>query len=69
MYLFNLCTYLLFFLCLVGLSLKKLTSIKMIKKILRPTTVISCGTMQEDWEVPNFQGKYLMPLLSAFFPT
>jgi hypothetical protein len=22
----------------------------MIKKILRPTTVISCGTMQEDWE-------------------
>jgi hypothetical protein len=41
----------------------------MIKEILRPTTVISWGTMQEDAGRSNFIGKYLMPFLLALIST
>jgi hypothetical protein len=35
----------LMYIYFIGLSLKKLTSFKTIKKIIRPTTAISCGMM------------------------
>jgi hypothetical protein len=40
----------LFFSCPVGLSLKITNILEIVEKILRPTTVISWGTMQKDWE-------------------
>ncbi len=36
--------------CHVGLSFQKLKLLKNNHKILRPTTLISCRMMQEDWE-------------------
>jgi hypothetical protein len=47
----------------VGLSFQKLKYLKMLKKILRPTTVISCGTMQEDWEGSDCERKNLAVLV------
>ncbi len=64
---YYLCIQFNFSLCLVGLSFKKLTSFKMIQKILRPTTAINCGMMQEDWEGSDWQGKYLLALISTKF--
>ena len=43
--------------CLVGLSFQKLKLLKNNHKILRPTTLISCRMMQEDWEGSDWQRK------------
>jgi hypothetical protein len=55
--------------CCVGLSFQKLKYLKMLKKILRPTTVFSCGTMEEDWEGSDCQRKHIWQFWSVFFPT
>jgi hypothetical protein len=43
--------------CHVGLSFQKLKLLKNNHKILRPTTLISCRMMQEDWEGSDWQRK------------
>ena len=43
--------------CHVGLSFQKLKLLKNNHKILRPTTLISCRMMQEDWEGTDWQRK------------
>ena len=54
--------------CHVGLSFQKLKLLKNNHKILRPTTLISCRMMQEDWEGSDWKRKKKLTLISAFFP-
>ena len=54
--------------CLVGLSFQKLKLLKNNHKILRPTTLICCRMIQEDWEGSDWKRKKKLTLISAFFP-
>ena len=54
--------------CHVGLSFQKFKLLKNNHKILRPTTLISCRMMQEDWEGSDWKRKKKLTLNSAFFP-
>ena len=54
--------------CLVGLSFQKLKLLKNNHKILRPTTAISCRTMQEDREGSDCDWKIIWRNSSVLFP-
>ena len=54
--------------CHVGLSFQKLKLLKNNHKILRPTTAISCRTMQEDREGSDCDWKIIWRNLSVLFP-